>query len=594
VSLLMDALKKAEEEKKKAAKRLEEVEADARTDDLEDDDPNKSLDAGAAADRVGRFTETMRLSLEPIDAQSNEQAVSPLETATLEAFEPEVVKEFEEEDKETPGELSIEDINISEDLTMENTISSGATSQEAFEQTQEAIDLNDTTIIEGLSTENVSAPFDDTFHGVLFEDEEENTEIYEETLPGVPADQLIKDIGGGEFQPTPVAAQTVFSAGRSKSKIGSSWGIFFVLAILAFGSFGVFYYFTITPVARKLPSPIVARGIESLPMPGAVLSQFEKSEVVSGTIIGDKVEEPMAVNDDVPVPNDDLPIEQEQEISTETQEDNQLTDVATNKPQVDSEISDETYAVDEPISEIETPVVPPVDLTKQEVVVTESQSIVDKPNDTVKSSSSEALKFSKKTSPQKQNAMISEAFKAYQAGQIDSAENLYRNALQDAPENRDIHLGLAAIAITKGDKENAYRHYLKLLDANPSDAFALSSLISLSKNSEPVKDESMIKTLIHKEGKVPYLYFALGNIYAKQERWVDAQQAFFDAYRLDSTNPDYVLNLAISLDKIGQYATALDYYNVAIELAQHSPAKFNWASVNDRIQVLNKVVAKAL
>ncbi|MFT5396364.1 MAG: hypothetical protein ACI85N_001562, partial [Gammaproteobacteria bacterium] len=326
MSLLMDALKKAEQEKKKAAKRLEQVDANTRADDLDDDDPNRQIDDAGDTDRGGRFTETMRLSLEPIDAQSNEPDVSPLEVATVEAFEPEVVKEIEQEDKETTGKLSIEDINISEDLTMENTISSGATSQEGFEETQQAIDLNDTTIIEGLSTENVSAPFDDTFHGVLFENEEENTDIYEETLPGVPADQLVKDIGGGEFHPTPVAAQTVFSAGRSKTSSRYSWGAFIVLAVLALGSFSVFYYFTITPVTRKLPSPIVARGIESTIVPGVALSKFKNPDVVSGTIISEKIEEPEVVDTEEIVLNQDLPIEQEQEIAT--QEGNQLTDVA--------------------------------------------------------------------------------------------------------------------------------------------------------------------------------------------------------------------------------------------------------------------------
>lgn len=591
----MDALKKAEEEKKKAAKRLEQVETNTRVDDLDDDDPNRQLDDAIGTGATGRFTETMRLSLEPIDAKSNQEAVSPLEVATVEAIEPEVAEETEQEDKETSGELSIDDINISEDLTMENTISSGAASQEAFEETQQAIDLNDTTIIEGLSTENVSAPFDDTFHGVLFEDEEENTEIYEETLPGVAADQLVKDIGGGDYQPTPVAAQTVFSAGRSKSSSRYSWGAFLVLFVLALGSFSVFYYFTITPVARKLPSPAVARGVESTIVPGVALSKFKDPDVSSGTITSEKAEEPVVVDSEEVVLNQDLPIEQDQETATAIQGESQLTDVAMSDAQADPEISDTNSVVNESTVETEVLTVALSEgIKNEEPVVSQKEPVTKRTKEAIVPSSSEMLKISKNTTPLKQNVMISEAFKAYQAGQFDSAEKLYRNILQDAPENRDVHLGLAAIAITKGDTESAYYHYLKLLNANPSDAFALSSLISLSNNSEPVKDESMIKNLLHKEGKVPYLYFALGNIYAKQDRWVDAQQSFFDAYSLDATNPDYVLNLAISLDKIGQYATALDYYNVAIELAQNSAAKFNWTSVNDRIQVLNKVVAKTL
>ena len=590
MSLLMDALKKAEEEKKKAAKRLEQVESNARANDLEESESRHDFSVSGEYANDDRLTESMILSLEPLDVKRGQQSSPQIEIATVDVDESAESQDTEQKDKEITGELSVEEISFSEDQTMENTISSAAASEVAFEETQQAIDLNDTTIIEGLSTENVSAPFDDTFHGVLFEGDEENTEIYEETLPGVPADQLIKDIGGGDYQPTPVAAQTVFSAGRSKTKSGSNWGVFFVLALLAFGSFGVFYYFTITPVARKLPSPIVARGIESVPAPAAVIPQIEKPDVVSGTIIGEKIEEPVLASTEQTESDQEIASVAQQEVDDIPPELAQLEDVAINDASIDSEIIDSKDDVNEAAVKTETP----EDVVKNEEVAIQNSPAANKPAQAAMSANPEMLKISKRTAPLKQNAMISEAFKAYQAGQFESAERLYQNALQDYPENRDIHLGLAAIAINKGHSESAYGHYIKLLDMNPDDAFALSSLIALSKNSDPVKDESVIKTLLHKEGKVPYLYFALGNIYANQNRWAEAQQAFFDAHRLDSTNPDYVLNLAISLDKIGQYASALDFYNVAIELAEKSAANFNWSSVNDRIQILNQVVAKTL
>ena len=116
----------------------------------------------------------------------------------------------------------------------------------------------------------------------------------------------------------------------------------------------------------------------------------------------------------------------------------------------------------------------------------------------------------------------------------------------------------------------------------------------MSNSSDPVKDESIIKTLIHKERKAPYLYFGLGNIFAKQQRWAEAQEAFFNAYSLDSTNTDYALNLAISLDKLGQYGAALDYYSVAVKLTQYSPARFDLPSVNSRILALTKIIEAKL
>ena len=73
-------------------------------------------------------------------------------------------------------------------------------------------------------------------------------------------------------------------------------------------------------------------------------------------------------------------------------------------------------------------------------------------------------------------------------------------------------------------------------------------------------------------------------------RWAAAQQAFFDAYRLNTANPDYALNLAISLDHIGQYETALDYYKAALDLSDKAPSRFEPSSVSARIDKLNNSV----
>ena len=263
----MDALKKAEKEKKRAAKRLEEVEAD-------DVPVMNDQEQQSSNHKQNIFTETAELSLEPITEH--------LDTIGAESNVDDAISENVVKSKEETQVLENIDIE-SEDLTLENEVL-----PEALDKTQqENIDLNDTTIIEGLSTEDVSAPFDDTFHGVLLEEEQE-VELYEETLPGVPAETLAKDLGGGEFQPTPVAAQTVFTASKGstqKSRSVMTWSVLGVLALLAVVSFSVFYYFTITPLARELPSPLVARGIESIPTSPPQIEPISKPDVVTGTII---------------------------------------------------------------------------------------------------------------------------------------------------------------------------------------------------------------------------------------------------------------------------------------------------------------------
>ena len=582
----MDALKKAEEEKKQAAKRLQEVEIEARESTAEE--PVENEQSAEEEDSVPElFTETAQFSLEPISLEEKEE--KPKEDVIV-----------ENDNIPTTEGLTLEQapsLSFSEDMTMENIVSEEVNTQEKFDETQKEVDLNDTTIIEGLSTEDASAPFDDTFHGVVFEDEPE-TDIYEETLPGVPADTLARDLGGGKFQPTPVAAKTVFSAGKqTKKKSPFKWGVFAVLALLAAGSFAVFYYFTITPVSRDLPSPLVARGIEfsgveSAPIevppvvkheevqPPASESIIEQSEIqvqeelINKEIVQQAIEEEKNEKQNLIAKFDEESIEKapEMELIEGTPE---QAPVAVEE----SVISEEVSEPEEVVTEVETPEVANTETVAREEAVKDSVQL-----------DPSLIDISKSKKVNQENEMLSQAFKAYKDGHYDAAKSIYEGILKNDPDNRDVHLGLAAIAINKNDRKSAYSHYVHLLELNPLDTLAMSSLIALSNSADPLKDESAIKLLIQRDDDIPHLYFILGNLYAKQERWADAQQAFFDAYRLDTTNSDYVLNLAVSLDQMGQYSSALDYYKSAIELSVDSSTNFNTAIVNKRITALSKLI----
>ena len=586
----MDALKKAEEEKKRAAKRLEQVESETHADTestspVENDSSVDEQNIAASNDAEKPISETIQLSLEPIAKQEIVEDKTP---------ETSVNKEEIENTGNIDLEESAEVISPhSEDLTLENQALPGA-----FDKTrEESIDLNDTTIIEGLSTEDVSAPFDDTFHGVLFEEEQE-VDLYEETLPGVPVETLAKDLGGGEYHPTPVAAQTVFTAskGVGQSKTFVTWAIVSVLALLAVVSFSVFYYFTITPVSRELPSPLVARGIESLPERPSVIEPVSEPGFVSGTIISPEQEAETVNTGETVIDEetarqivsefDDL----QQEIA---QEEAGIIEEESIQPEVSSEQEEVVSLADETEESVveETPV-EPERIVAEDIPVKPAEDInVSKamPLENIQLDTS-LIQISKNKKPKQENIKIQEAFKAYQQGQYAIAKSFYLDVIKTEPDNRDAHLGLAALATLDNDRSSAYSHYVHLLELNPADALALNSLVALSNNPDPVSDESVIKTLIQKEGDLPYLHFSLGNIYAKQLRWAEAQQAFFDAYRLDTTNPDYVVNLAISLDHIGQYGTALDYYKTAIELSENNQARFDSGSVNNRILTLSEII----
>ena len=158
---------------------------------------------------------------------------------------------------------------------------------------------------------------------------------------------------------------------------------------------------------------------------------------------------------------------------------------------------------------------------------------------------------------------------------------------QDA-RNRDAWLGLGAIAVEAKRWGSATEIYLRLLALNPRDSVAQAALIALQQNLDPVQGESVVKTALASEPDAPYLYFTLGNLYATQGRWAEAQNAYFDAYRLDSQNPDYAFNLAVGLEHLSQARTAVEYYSKAVELARTQKPNFDPMVAQQRIDTLSK------
>lgn len=188
------------------------------------------------------------------------------------------------------------------------------------------------------------------------------------------------------------------------------------------------------------------------------------------------------------------------------------------------------------------------------------------------------------------NPLLTEAYAAFSSGNLESAPRLYNQLLRSDPNNVDALLGLAAIATQQGDSEQASRHYLRVLQVEPRNALAQAGLIGMMGRADPLAAETRLKQLIARDPSA-YLHFTLGNLYADQNRWPDAQQAYFQAHHLQSGNPDYAYNLAVGLEHVGQPKLALEYYRRALYLAAaKGRANFSTATVEERIGKLEKIV----
>ena len=185
------------------------------------------------------------------------------------------------------------------------------------------------------------------------------------------------------------------------------------------------------------------------------------------------------------------------------------------------------------------------------------------------------------------NPELGAAYQALIAGRTAEAQQKYEMVLQKEPTNIDAELGLATISAKNNNAADAARRYKRVLDLSPKNAYAIAGNAALI-NDLP-QTENQLRAQIALQPQSAPLVATLGNVFAGQNRWNEAQQAYFDAVRLDANHPDYVFNLAVSLDQINQSKLALENYQKALALANGRPSQFNKDAVAKRIAELLKI-----
>ncbi len=182
---------------------------------------------------------------------------------------------------------------------------------------------------------------------------------------------------------------------------------------------------------------------------------------------------------------------------------------------------------------------------------------------------------------------LQEAYQAYQQGSYAKAKKLYVAVLQGDKHSRDALLGLAGIAVQNQQLNQAKTYYQQVLEFYPKDAVAEAGLIDLQGGEMP-ENENALKNQLNQQPESSHLQFVLGNFYSRQQRWGEAQQAYFEAYRRNNQHPDYAYNLAVSLDNLGKSPAALPYYQRALMLSSTHKANFDSQIVQQRISELEK------
>jgi len=547
MSLLMDALKKAEQEKKEAAKRLREAQEQSK---------EQSQDHSSDDDRT--LTQELRTEDDSVDSAQPASESVPEDTAEIEglSLSPVTDQQLVSEEIEDKDKLSTTD-----KIELETSESTESEHPPKLDKIFALTDLQ----VEEVVAEQADDQAEDTIHDELPYDSETLSDASNEYFSAtVSAAQLAEDIGGDS--PTPVAAQTVFAA--SYSRPGNQvlqWSIFLVLCLVIAVSLSLFVFNYTIPVDRSIKSPLVAKDIEIQSEPALIF------EIPEGLISSADVDSSMftsEITDVIDKANDTTigegQIGSEAEGFPESERSHEMI----------AKAADTRSALTQERMEQEKVWTPSED--DSTTAATLPEKIIIEPR---------LIKISRSKSIDRQSVLINEAFQEYLVGDYDSAEVSYRNVLKELPDNRDALLGLAAISSRKGQLRQAYNNYLEVLRLYPGDSVAEAALINYQRDGDYARNESILKTFIQREPDNSFLYYSLGRLYAAQIRWPEAQQSFFNAYNIETSNPDYAFNLAVSLDHIGQQQSA-----AALELANRSSS--GAASISfDRAVIISRINA---
>ncbi len=179
---------------------------------------------------------------------------------------------------------------------------------------------------------------------------------------------------------------------------------------------------------------------------------------------------------------------------------------------------------------------------------------------------------------------LQDAWQAYQRGDYVSAAQGYHAVLSQDARNRDALLGLGAVAQQQGQDQTAQYYFRQVLLLDPRDPVALAAM-SAYRTGE-MDSEVSLKRMLSEQPQAAALHYALGNVYADQSRWAEAQQSYFNARALEPNNALFTFNLAVSLDHLGQSRLAAEHYRQALDLDGTNSAGFDHAQAQRRLNEL--------
>lgn len=343
-------------------------------------------------------------------------------------------------------------------------------------------------------------------------------------------------------KPNRAQAANVFTAKQAEHS-GQTAKIAIIIALLAIvllGGFAYWYQFVFNQPAIVIPPRPSMPASMPQAMPDMEIDDAMDASVVEGLAESEEVNKTEDLNvAEFSAPNSGAPL------ANDSPEEKSVFDQSSKQP----------------VTVKET-------LTPNEKIVTAAEAKETLIDDDITSENT-SIEITKAKAESGINEVLMRAYAAYNLGNDDQAQTDYKLVLKQYGANVDAMLGLGAIAARQGRLADANGWYRKVLELEPRNEVAKGGMLSIQQAGRPQVNESQIKSLLAASPTDANLHAALGDLYAGQGNWSAAQQAYFEAYRLNPS-AENAFNLGISLDQLGKSTIALPYYQEALQKADQS------------------------
>ena len=173
-----------------------------------------------------------------------------------------------------------------------------------------------------------------------------------------------------------------------------------------------------------------------------------------------------------------------------------------------------------------------------------------------------------KNSDASEETMLSRAYRAWQLGQVESANVLYDDVLAIDHTNQSALMALAIIYQKEYNFTEARAYYATILQIDPYNTMAISNYLSILSHEAPQTALTELENLEKENPDYNPIPANIGMIYYKLKNYGKAADSFAKALNLAPDNQVYRYNLALSLDHLGMDKAAINLYKQLIAAYQ--------------------------